>query len=117
MNIPKDATMLYSRSANSKTPPRVEREMDFGDGYSPRSARFGGGDERYTLALASRVKLNFETSKDKPLAPNESHTSQQTPEGVCYTSIFQAGEKMKAAVALFNEDSGRVSVSEYSWQA
>ena len=117
MQIPKDAQLTSYRSANSKRPPQIERDLDFGDGYSPRSARFGAGDERYTLALASRVKLDVESRKDEPAAAGESYSKIETPESTTYTSIHQIGNKLQAAVALFQEESGQVSVSQYSWQA
>lgn len=56
MNIPADAHKFSSRYAPLNRPARVEPDFDCGDGYSPRSMRFSGGDERYTLALAQRLQ-------------------------------------------------------------
>jgi hypothetical protein len=113
MQIPVHAERISFRTANTHRPPVVEPDFpSFEDGFSPRQARFGGGDERYTLALASRLKLQVETA-DESSAGSFAKTKQG--ENTSYTGITCNGQECRAAVALFQEDTGEVSVSEYRW--
>ena len=108
MNIPATAERITFRSANSKRPARVEPSLDFEDGFRPRQARFGQDDERYTLALASRLQLSAET--------NQPGFTKVENEGVTtYTGMVQTGSECRAAVAQFETESGQVQFSEFKW--
>ena len=108
MKIPASAERITFRSANSKLPARVEPGFDFEDGFRPRQARFGQDDQRYTLALASRLQLSAET--------NQPGFSKVENEGVTtYTGVVQNGQECRAAVAQFETESGQVQFSEFKW--
>lgn len=115
MKIPANAERIQFRTANKNAPARIE--PDFGDGFSPRQMRFGGGDERYTLALASRVQLTVETALDQPPQAGFSCSKVETPERREYTTVMQNQGECRAAVALFQEETGQVSFAEYKWKA
>lgn len=108
MNIPASAERITFRSANSKRPARVEPSLDFEDGFRPRQARFSQDDERYTLALASRLQLSAETHQPGfTKVENEGITT--------YTGVTQNGQECRAAVARFETESGQVQFSEFKW--
>jgi hypothetical protein len=115
MRIPDSAERISFRSANSKRPAQIEPAMDFGDGFSPRHHRFGGGDERYTLALAGRLKMEVESRQDQPAQAGFEYSKAQEPGRTTYTGIVCHGSECRASVAQFQEDSGSVQVSEYRW--
>ena len=115
MHIPANAERISYRSANTRRPP-VVAQPDFGDGFSPRQARFSQNDERYTLALASRLQLEVETRAEQPASPEASYTKKIEDGTTTYTGVICNGTECRAAVALFQEGSGAVSISEYRWQ-
>lgn len=110
MKIPAHAERISFRTANSKRPAVVEMSLE--DGYSPRQARFGQNDERYTLALAGRLQLEVESRQGQ-----DENYGKSVADGVTtYTGVTCNGQECRAAVALFQEESGAVSVSEYRWK-
>lgn len=115
MKIPQSAERISCRVANSKRPAQIQPSMDFEDGFSPRQHRFSGGDERYTLALASRLKMEVESRQDQPAQPGFEYSKQSESGRVTYTGIVSDGSECRASVAQFQEDSGSVVVSEYRW--
>jgi len=115
MKIPTSAERLTWRSANSKRPARVEPAMDFGDGFRPRQARFGDGDERYTLALAGRLRMQVEENLEQPAQPGFECSRTQEADKTTYIGVIQNGQECRAAVATFLSDSGEVQFSEYRW--
>lgn len=108
MNIPATAERITFRTANSKRPARVEPSFDFEDGFRPRQARFGQDDERYTLALASRLQLQAESN-------TPGFTKTQTEDSTTYTGVVQNGQECRAAVAQYQKESGEVLFSEFKW--
>ncbi|MBN9415796.1 hypothetical protein ABS71_17685 [bacterium SCN 62-11] len=108
MNIPATAERITFRSANSKRPARVEPSLDFEDGFRPRQTRFGQDDERYTLALASRLQLSAETNQP-------GFTKVENEGTTTYTGVTQNGQECRAAVARFETESGQVQFSEFKW--
>lgn len=108
MNIPANAERITFRSANTRRPARVEPSFDFEDGFRPRQARFSQDDERYTLALASRLQLQAESN-----TPGFSKT--QNEETITYTGVVQNGNECRAAVARFEGQTGEVQFSEFKW--
>ena len=115
MRIPDSAERISCRSANSKRPAQIEPSFDFGDGFSPRQHRFGNGDERYTLAMAGRLKMEVESRQDQPAQAGFEYSKMEDAGSVIYTGIVQHGSQFQAAVAEFQEDTGSVQVSEYRW--
>lgn len=115
MKIPTSAERLTCRSANSKRPARIEPAMDFGDGFRPRQARFGEGDERYTLALAGRLQLQVEESQNQPAQAGCEFTKTQEADKTTYVGVVQNGQECRAAVATFESESGAVQFCEYRW--
>lgn len=109
MKIPANAERISFRTANRNRPPVVE--MSFEDGFSPRQARFSQNDERYTLALAGRLQLEVESRDGK----DENYTKSVADGATTYTGVTCNGQECRAAVALFQEESGNVSISEYRW--
>jgi len=112
MHIPAHAERISCRTANTRRP-HVVAQPDFEDGFSPRQARFSQNDERYTLALAGRLKLEVESRQQAP-EPGYSKTVEENL--TTYTGVVCNGQECRAAVALFQEESGAVTVSEYRWQ-
>ncbi|MBS2035785.1 hypothetical protein JST97_12420 [bacterium] len=108
MNIPANAERITFRSANTKRPARVEPSFDFEDGLRPRQARFSQNDERYTLALASRLQLQAESN-------TPGFSKVQTEDSTTYTGVVQNGNECRAAVAQFEKETGQVEFSEFKW--
>lgn len=118
MQIPANAERISVRTANTKRPPVVEQQdWSAEDGFSPRQARFSQNDERYTLALAGRLQMEVESREQQPQQDGCTYAKQEAANTTTYTGITCNGQECRAAVALFQEDSGAVTVSEYRWQA
>ena len=115
ITIPNNAERISLRSANTKRPPVIQDDWSFNDGFSPRMQRFGENDERATLALAGRLKLEVESHQNQPEIPGQEYAKEELPGQTQYIGVIHNGQEYRGAVAIFMEDTGSVMFSEYRW--